>query len=353
MDLKGNIRWFFQGSTPGAQRARKTARLLIVLALFAGLFWLVPIDQVLHAMLSADPHFFALGTALALVSLSLTSVQIEPLTRNQGIKHSIGSILAINLAMRFYLQFTPSTIIASGFRWYRLAQPGGKNVEALVALGFFRVMETFITLAMGVAFWLLSGRQSSLEISVVWLVLIILAIILSWLVVTRYSLSIYRWLENHSGGFLHKDPWNAINRRIVKVLNAVCAYANMPALDLLLAITAGVLSALVGIASGVILARAVGIDLGFLTMGWIQAVILIATQLPFTVAGGLGIREVTLVAILATLGIGADLALALSFLLFIRGVLLSLLGGVLEAIDAIRGRRSSPAHPAPGDFKEL
>ena len=154
-------------------------------------------------------------------------------------------------------------------------------------------------------------------------------------------------------GFLEKAPWKVLARRIDKFLVAVTAYANMPAGDLLLSIGSGIISALAGIASGVFLAQAIGIDLDFMNMGWIQAVILIATQLPFTVAGGLGVREVTLVAILSTFGVSADLALALSFLIFIRGIILSLFGGLVELIDALRSKRTSSIPPAAGDFKEL
>ncbi len=353
MHLKEKLRWFFQGSSPGAQRLRRIVKILILIALFAALFWMVPLKAVVQAMLSADPIYLLLGIVLGGVTIILTAVQMEPLTRNQGITHGVGKILAINLAVKFYLQFTPSTLVASGYRWYRLAQPGGKNVEALVALAFFRVLETFLTIAMGLAFFLLAGQQTSLKVSLFWLALILLLIIISWVLVTRYSLKIYRWFRVRSAGWVEKDSWQVLARRIEKFLIAVTAYADMPATDLLLSISAGIISALVGIASGVALAQAVGIDIGFMNMGWVQAVVLIATQLPFTVAGGLGVREVTLVAILSTFGVSADLALALSFLIFIRGIILSLLGGLVELIDVLRSKRSAENQPPPVDAKEL
>ena len=98
---------------------------------------------------------------------------------------------------------------------------------------------------------------------------------------------------------------------------------------------------LIGVVSVLSLARSIGISLSFLQMGWINSVVLFTTQLPFTVAGGLGIREVTLVTLLPTLGVSSDLALALSFLIFIRSVLLALLGGLLEAVRAFRSDKSS------------
>lgn len=143
MHLKEKLRWFFQGSSPGAQRLRRIVKILILIALFAALFWMVPLKAVVQAMLSADPIYLLLGIVLGGVTIILTAVQMEPLTRNQGITHGVGKILAINLAVKFYLQFTPSTLVASGYRWYRLAQPGGKNVEALVALAFFASLRLF------------------------------------------------------------------------------------------------------------------------------------------------------------------------------------------------------------------
>jgi len=79
---------------------------------------------------------------------------------------------------------------------------------------------------------------------------------------------------------------------------------------------------------------------GFLEMGWIQAVVSLASQLPFTIGEGLGVREVTLVAVLSLFGINAAHALAFSFLIFIRNILIALMGGILEAIEALRARRT-------------
>ena len=129
--------------------------------------------------------------------------------------------------------------------------------------------------------------------------------------------------------------WAAI--RITFVPAAVFAFA------------AGLLT---GIFSGLFLAWALGIEINFLNMGWIQAVVLLATQLPFAVAGGLGIREVTLVALLGTFGVSADLSLALSFLIFVRSILIGLLGGLIEAIGALRNKRSPTTDPVSDNIED-
>jgi uncharacterized protein (TIRG00374 family) len=330
-----SLGWFFGSPDPKARRLRWMVQLLFILALFASLFWVIPIQKVVRAILNANPLYFLVGLGLTFISTSLTAVQMKPLIQKQKLPHSTLEILEINLAVKFYSQFMPSSLVGSGVRWYRLAQPGGKVAESLAALAFFRVLETFLTLALGLGFWLVS-RGKTTNVNIAWVTAVILAIILGWTLITRYSLILFRWSKKHTGFWLEHPLLKPVVTRFEKFLAAITSYADMPAPGLLLAILAGTLSALAGIVSGTVLAWSVGIQVNFLTMGWIQAVILLATSLPFAVAGGVGIREVTLVALLAAEGINAELALALSFLLFVRGILIGLLGGLLEARRNLR-----------------
>ncbi len=303
------------------------------------MFWIVPIEQVIQALLSADPLLVAAGMALGFVSIFLRSAEMEPLIRAQGIQHGSISILKINLAVKFYTQFLPTSLIASGIRWYRLSQPGAKGAEALAALAFIRLLETFLNMAIGLSFWLLSGHRT-LQANALWLALFLLAIVLLWIVITRYSQAGYDWFKRHSGNLTYRPTFWPITRRLEKLLAAVSAYAHMPLPDLFGAVMAGTASMFVGIASGVVLGFSVGIPLSFLQLGWILALITLTTQLPFNIAGGLGFREVTLVAILATFGVSAEVSLALSFLILLRQLLISLLGGLVELNQVIRSRRS-------------
>jgi uncharacterized protein (TIRG00374 family) len=332
--------WIFKDKSLKAERIRRYAKLLIVLILFVMLFMMVPIENVVKALFSADQTNVIAGMVIGFISVGLTAAQLEPLTRNQGIKHGLIRILAINLAVKFYVNFLPTTLIASGYRWHRLSQPDGKMVESLAALGYFRVMETILNLALGILFFLLAGNSNGLRVSFISLAIILLAIVLGMLVITHYSLGIYRRFTFWADHYMKNESWRKISRQIEKLLIAISTFSNMSFWDLSLSFGAGILSAFSGIASGVFLARSVGINIDFMNMGWIQAVILFATQLPFTVAGGLGVREVTLVAILSTFGVSADQALALSFLIFFRGILLGLVGGLIEAVDALRMRKN-------------
>ncbi len=335
--LLERIRWLLQSSAPGALRTRQVIKAAVLIALFAVLFWIVPLQDVLAALVRAEPLPLLFGLLLSLPVAFLTAVELAVLVRKQGISHGVGKVFVINMAVKFYTLVTPGTIVGSGVRWYRLAQPDGKAAEALAALAFFRLIETFVAVAFGLAFWLLSG-QGTAE-SVVWLIVLFVASLLFWLVLTRLSDVLSTWFKTLRGRVQDRPLWLWVFQRVERFLTAIAAYASLSAWDLFLVICAGLGSLMINVWSGLNLARSVGIQISFLQMGGISSLVLLASQLPFAIAGGLGIREASLVAIMPTFGVSVELALAFSFLLFIRGVVLSLIGGLFEAFDVLRTRR--------------
>lgn len=346
------VGWFLKSDQPKAQRARRLVKLAIILGMLIALFWIIPMRSVIQALLNTDPIFFTIGLALNLVKVFLTSLQMKPLLDNQGIDRSISQIYKINLAVKFYLLIMPSSLVASGIRWYRFAQPEGKVAESLVALAFIRLFKTFLTLTLGLGFLLISMQQA-FQLRIGWIALLILGIIVIWIVITRYSIPIYNWLREHAGFILDRSFSRSPMRIVEKLLTSASSYADMPGRDLLLSMSAGVLAALVGIASGVYLAQAIGIDLGFMELGWVLSVLSLATQFTLTIMEGLGVREVTLVALLSFFNISAEQALAFSLLIFSRGVIIALIGGIIEAFDALRNRRSIKLDTIPGESKEI
>ncbi len=332
------IRWFLSSPEPVALRLRRVLKLLLLIALFCGLFWVIPVQGVFQALKQVNGWMFLAGLIAAIIGEWLTAIQMKPLLSNQGIQRRISQIFNINMTVKFYLLFTPTTLVGSGIRWYRLAQPEGKVVEAFTALAFFRLFETFLTLALGFGFFLLS-TPGSVNASVGWILFLILTIILIWILVTRFSVPSFRWVRDRSERFTTHPILQRGLQQIEKLLNAASAYAIMPAPDLFLSLISGAISALVGISSSVIIARSLGIEMSFSQMGWVLSIVILATQMPFTVAGGLGVREVTLVALLTIFQVNATQALAFSFLLFTRNVLMALLGGAIDLIETLQKSR--------------
>jgi uncharacterized protein (TIRG00374 family) len=258
----------------------------------------------------------------------------------QGILLGVSEIFSINLATKFYSLVTPGSIIGSGIRWLKISQPHGMPAEALAALAFFRLLETFLSLAFGFAFFFLSGRDGGEAIP--WLGALLLLTLLLWIAITRVGPKISRWFLSKVNTEELGPLTSKLFAYIDRFIRAIFVYAHTSSGDLSLALLAGVVSQLVSITSALFLARSVGVDLTFLQMGWVNAAVLLATQFPIALAGGLGLREATLVTLLPTLGVSASSALAFSLLQFLRWIFLAMLGGVWEAISALRARSTDP-----------
>jgi uncharacterized membrane protein YbhN (UPF0104 family) len=352
MQLSKLARWFFKSDQPNAHRARRLVGLAITIGLLVALFWIIPVRSVIQALRKTNLVLFLVGVMLALVTVLITSVQMKPLLDNQRIERSILQIYKINLVVKFYLLLTPTSLVASGIRWYRFAQPEGKVAESLVALAFIRVCKTFITLTLGLGFLLIS-TQRGFQFRIGWIALLVLGITLTGIVITRYTTLIYTRIRQRARFLLDRSFLQSFSRIAEKLLTAASAYADMPMRDLLYSMTAGVLAALVGVASGLYLARAIGMGLGFLELGWALSMMSLATQSTLTIMEGLGVREVTLVTLLSFFNISAEQAMAFSFLIFGRGIIIALIGGLIEVLDALRRRRGTESDAVPGESIEM
>ncbi len=306
--------------------------------LFILLFQIIPLDQFAATLLSARLGPLTLGLLLGIPASLLTSVQLTLLVRLQGIQLGVSQILGINLATKFYTLVTPGSIIGSGIRWMKISAPQTMPVESLAALAFFRLMEFFLTVALGTGFFLLGGQGTPQGTS--WLTALLILFVLGWAAATKLSAKVVHWLNGWASSEQYTGLAGRTLQHSARFIAALAAYAEASPRELALAVVAGVASQLVSIFSALCLAKSVGIDLTFLQMGWVNAAVLLATQMPFGLAGGLGLREATLVALLPTQGIPAASALALSLLQFLRWVLLAAIGGGWEAAVALRERRT-------------
>jgi uncharacterized protein (TIRG00374 family) len=311
------VRSYWDGTTTTGRRIRRLIKILFFIILFVALFWVVPIKEVFYALLSADPLYVLIGWLLVFPVVYLGAVQLKILTRKSGIELSVFQLLAVNLSIKFYMLFVPNAFVGSGMRWYKLSKPAGQTAEAFAAVAFNRLLDLFLIVGLGLGFFILSGQVRS-QTSAMGLVVLVVVIASLWFVLTRVSLSLHTWMKTHFTGEKYGGRWGRLIEKIEQLLLAV-----------------GIVRLLLNIFSFLFMAMSVGIGLSYLNMGWIQSVVALTSMLPFTIAGGLGYREVSLVAMLATFNIGAELALAFSFLIFGRTILLGLVGGLVEATQTL------------------
>jgi len=219
-------------------------------------------------------------------------------------------------------------------RWYKLSGEG-KSTEALTALAVNRLFDTFIAVAFGV-FWLVGDLKHSLIRPAAFIVLLLI-IFVAWLIATRFSPPVLGSLKTVS------DSRFPMLKKAANYLDKLSAtlkvYSRFSPLELLVLVTVGLSGELLNLLAYYLLIQSLKIPVPFTELGWMRSVFFLASLIPFTLAGGLGLREVSVVVLMSAFGIQADLAGAFAFLLYVRSVIVSLSGGVLELISFLPAKR--------------
>jgi len=151
------------------------------------------------------------------------------------------------------------------------------------------------------------------------------------------------WLYSRAGRYLSGlSTWLPRQERIFsgggRVINAWHTYSkNLPLLagNVFLAI----IYQAVGVLMFYVLSRGLGLPVGFFDWSWIVGALTLALFLPLTI-GGLGIREGTLIGILAIYGCEKETAIAVSLVAFSFVLMLAIIGAVLSFTIKAHGKVS-------------
>ena len=306
-------------------------KLIISGILLFYLFTIIPFSEILSSIKSAEILLVIIGIILAAPIQYFSAFETQYLTKIQGMHLSTFEILKIHLTTNFYSFFLPGTIAGGAVKWYKFSKHGNKPAAAAVVV-FNRFLEILITVFIGIIFSfpvLYSMGDNKLLIA---LILIFFSMVL-----------LYFILLNRSGlNFIERIfsllPFpNIATKSAGKFIAALHQFQNLRLKDHLEITGLLFLYHGIGIISLFCFARSLNIDLSIWIIGWAGSAATIATMFPLSFAG-LGIREATLVFILSRFGIMPNAAFALSFLLFFRSLLITLLGGLIELKENILSR---------------
>ena len=309
----------------------KILKPLLLLGLLVGFFFYIPVKEIFAAVQSVDPGLFWGSFLVGFPALYLVAVQLWLLVRKQGISPFIHQIFVINMVVRFYSFFSPTSIIGSGLKWYKLSS-GGKEAEALSAVVFSRAWDIFLAIFWGML-WVLLGVNSQF-VHPVFFPVILSLLILGWFFIMRVSPVLGKWIQNKERLANHKIFQNLFSS-MGKLFDAMIIYKNFSVIELLILCTASLSKEIISLMGHVLLARALHISISFVDLGWMRSIFFLSALAPFTMAGGIGLREVSIVLVMSAFGIDADLAVAYSFLLYARSLMLHLSGGVIELLSLI------------------
>ena len=265
----------------------------------------------------------AVGISL-LIELVLAG-RLTMVARVQRITLPWARAVQIDLAARFYGLFAPaSNISGSAIRAYKLARQPADPLDAVASIVFDRLVATASLGAVGQAFWLLERPPDTLYVGLV--------LTATWVLPLAAYLTALRARSSgessrRSASLRTAEWWDRTRQTAAR-------FRDMGAAPLVAIVAASGTVHLLGVLLYTTLATSLGIDIGFVTMGWISTATTVVTMVPIS-ASGLGLREGALIYLLGLYGVPPATALGLSLLYFaVRFLLTGLPGGLVEA----RGR---------------
>ncbi len=304
---------------------------LVTSGLLYYVFSRIGFAEIVAAIASARMDFFAAAFLLVLLMNWVSSCRMKRLTERQGMTVSRRKIFEINLITNFYGLFLPGSLAGGAVRWNKLYKTDKNGTGALVAIVFNRFILTTATAATGMVFWVLAGNHganAAAGLSLAGILAILLGL---------------------QGAMMHNRIFPRVERflegRLGKLALSLRQHADLPTTSLLRLAALSFAEEFLGVVSYYFVSRAIGMEVSFVQLGWIRSCILVVTMLPISISG-FGVREGTLIALLAPYGVDGTVAVAFSLLLFARSLLSAAIGGVLETANLLfpAGRKE---HEAP------
>ncbi len=245
---------------------------------------------------------------------------------------SLRELVAINFSLRFYVIILPR-VVSLGLRWLRYGK-GRLSHDALALLGFERAV--YLTTMFACALVAVSIELPALGNwgAAIWMTTFAgAAVSLVALLPFLYGPAV-RLLAAVSGRCENLLP-EFLATKLRNLVEAVTAFRSLRKSSnfMIFCLSAG--SVVFFVLSAYVVARSLGVEITFLALLWVRALVFALTLIPISI-GGVGLREVGFVGLLSFYGVPAPDALAFSFANFGLQLAIAAIGALLEAHRMMR-----------------
>ena len=274
-------------------------------------------DTLLSHLADLSIPWLLLAACMQLAAIVLGVIRWHLLLGGQGITAPYRHLLGSYFIGRFFGAFTPSGIGLQGYRLYDVAVNSGKPARATASIGIEMVLGNLAFAAVVVAGSIYGlrfiGMQGLLLVNGFFLGLIAIAVLL----IVRPTL--FRLIAA-------RFP-KAIQQRLQTTVDAVCAYQGRGVLvtkAALLGMGVHAFNNLIYVCA----AQALGVQLGVGEVFFASSLQIFSTLLPASI-NGVGLREVTAVALYRQVGVPDALALLIPTVGFAVEMSISSIGGLV------------------------
>ncbi len=311
--------------------ARKLLRIIVAAVLLYYIFSYIGVQTVITAIDGADRTVVWLAFLVAIAVQLITSYRLKRLTDVQGLHLPTPLVFEVNLATRFYGLFLPGgNITGLLIRIFKFTKERSQIASVVVSLFADRIIATLSLCILGLVFWVLAQPQPDQ----LWLLVFGLSTI-AFLIPTYF---LFAESVLPGSGRLAKFLQRLKPSLWEKLSYAFHRSRQTGGKVLVSSFTLSVVAHLVGVVGYWLIAQSLGMALSLLVVAWIRSGMMLMTLLPVTIAG-LGVREVAALVLLQQYGVGSDVAVAFSMLVFAATVVgIAVLGGLIEGWRFVHSR---------------
>lgn len=332
------LKALFTDENPDIIKARKWIAGLLFLALFVFLGFSLDWSEIWEILRTVDPILLGASYLLAFPYHLLVALTFKLITDQHDFGLSVGRIIWINLTILFYVIVLPASVVGSGMRLYRYAKYSNKPVEAFAAITYHKIFMNVIVILMSLCFLIFASVEQVQESYALLggMLLVLFAILL---LIPRVSMLILRKIRQPEEQGENQSLFSFVLKYAVKMLKSFAEIGQMSLKDQFQLSTLGLLAQMLRLGSYLLIARSIGVQTAFEQLGMVFTLVFLANNLPFNFSLGIGLREISLGALLIAIGVAPAYAVAMPLVLFSRAVFIGLVGGILEGLALIRKKK--------------
>lgn len=309
-------------------------KLFLLSAIFYWIVKSVNIDEAIKVLLRANLSFFIFAFLLNNLSSIFLTIKWHRLAKPLDLKSNFIELLKLNYISFFYSSFVPGQSSGELIKGLKLVKKEGGVQKVWVPIFIDKITNLLIVFLIGfiaVVFDETFRKNSTLVFFIT-----LLTILLSLTTIILFSENTDHFIKYIKDFLINVLKLFKIKTDFIKDFS-LSYFKEYKKHDFLMFETLiwSLLTKIPHIFTFYFLAKSLNIDLSIIQSAWLFSIISVVTLIPISFSG-LGIREGSMIIMLSQIDVQTTSALSLSLLIFIIGVIVALMGGILELFSGIK-----------------
>ncbi|WP_416397690.1 lysylphosphatidylglycerol synthase transmembrane domain-containing protein [Allohahella sp. A8] len=310
---------------------RLVLRIILTIAAVALVLQLAPLGDIARQLAGAQWPWVIAALLLQVLLRLVTAARMQLLAHFQQLRIGFWIMLKIVLATAFYGLFLPGGIAGGAVTFVKYRQFGASGAAALTNLFVNKAVAALTIGLLICTAWLIDllpasdGNLTLPRLALIALALLVLLLLPSLLRLTVSAFGLAPRLQRRFA-----SSKGRVVQAILAALSQLQLVRNLGWWQIFSLILAGCTAHLIAVAGMFCFGLALELTPAFSTVTWIFGVVFLLAMLPISFAN-FGVREASMILLLAPYGVGAAEATAWSILMYTGPLAAALAGAVVEA----------------------